>query len=158
MHQRLLRFVSLPWVLAAAVILTVFSNLNAWRNVEWQGSANVFCSREDFPAVPGPSGLIITSHRTDCDTIAKESMTFVYLHPVSDYDASSNLILRYDGDPPHPSWADTTHITIHADRVGYADVDKLVAIRNGIRITADFIDRSGASTSHIPVRPPVSND
>lgn len=158
MLRHLLRFLTSRRVLAAAVMFMVFNNLNTWRHVEWQGSANFFCSREYFPAVPGPSSLIVTSHQTDCDTLAKESMTFVYLHPTSEQDASSNLILRYDGDAPHPSWIDPTHIIIHAHRVGDEDVGKLVAIRDGIHIAADFTDRSGASIRLIPVQPPASLD
>lgn len=156
--RRVARFLFSRRVLAAAVLFMAIHNLNTWHNVEGQGSANFFCSREEFPAIPGPLGLVITSHQTDCDLIAKESMTYVYLHPRSEHDTPSTLILRYDGNMPHPVWIDPAHVFINVERLDDDDIEKLVGIRNGIHIGANFIETGRASIEIPPSRSPATPD
>lgn len=77
-----------------------------WNDANWQGDANPFCGRQQFPAATGPGGSSVFAYRIVCETIAKPSMTYVYLHQISRGDRPVNLILRYIGNPPRVEWID----------------------------------------------------
>ncbi len=89
-----------------------------------QGGSNFWCLNTILPSIPNGAGWTITAHRTDCDTLAKDSATYVYLHRADQSDRSYSLILRYDGGDPEVRWADPSHVSIAARHV--SDVDKQV--------------------------------
>ena len=101
-----------------------------------QGEANFWCLKTDLPSVPNGSGWVVTGHWTDCDTLAKDSVTYIYLHRADQPDRSYSLILRYDGDDPEVRWTDPTHVRIAARHV--SDVDKQVIRLWTITITYDL--------------------
>lgn len=128
-------------MLAVALFLLVCSDYyQSLFNDDPQGGRNFFCDQEDLPPVIGPTGYVVTGHRTDCDVIAKDSMTYVYLHPQSEPDRPWNQVLRYDGDLPEVSWINSTHVALSTGKI--SDIGKLVAYLDGIHIMTKYIEVS----------------
>lgn len=126
-------------MLAIGLLMLLAHDLPLWWNdANWQGDANPFCGRQQLPAATGPGGNSVFAHRIVCETIAKPSMTYVYLHQISRGDRPVNLILRYIGNPPRVEWTDPKHVVIRIGNVTY--LGKQVAILSGIHITVDGFD------------------
>lgn len=74
----------------------------------------------------------MTGHQTSCDTFAKDTRTYLYLHRVGQPEQSSNLIMRYDGSEPYIEWIDRTHVRLH---LAYASsITRQVVNLNGVEI------------------------
>ncbi len=108
-----------------AFLIWFVSNLFAFGD-GWdsQGGSNFSCLNTVLPPVPNGDGWVITGHRTDCDTLGKDSVVCIHLHRTDQPDRSYSLVLRYDGDDPEVRWTDPSHVRIAARHV--SDVDKQV--------------------------------
>lgn len=125
--------------IAAILVVLLSRDLFLWwedDGADLQGNANYFCDRQDFPAVSGPFDFVVTSHRTDCAVLAKDSTTYVYLHRQSEPDLPSNQVFRYDGNTLQAVWIDAAHVTIHVPHL--SSIGKLVASLGGMHIAADY--------------------
>ena len=120
-----------------AFLIWFISNLFFFGN-EWdaQGGSNFWCLNMVFPSVPNGNGWVVTGHRTDCDTLAKDSKIYMYLHRADQSNRSYSLILRYDGDDPEVRWTGPSHVRIAARHV--SDVDKQVIRLWDFTITYDL--------------------
>ncbi len=133
MFKRLFRVVTSRWVLVGCLVISEGARrYNDWVNYDPQGESNFFCIREEFPAVAGGDRHVVTAHRTDCDVIAKDSLTYIYLHYAEVSDRARNLIFRYDGGDPEIVWKGPGEISITVDGASY--IDKQVANLGGIKI------------------------
>lgn len=86
-----------------------------------QGGSNRWCDDERLPSVANGTDMEASSHRTDCSTLAADSMTYLYLHRKGEQESRSSLIFRYDGNDPKIRWIDNDHVSIQADGVSYVD-------------------------------------
>lgn len=84
-----------------------------------QGGTNPWCEDERLPSISNGADMEVSTHRTDCTTLASDSLTYVYLHRKGERESRSSLIFRYDGNDPKIRWIDNDHVSIQADSVGY---------------------------------------
>lgn len=105
---------------------------------EWdaQGGSNFWCSNTVLLSVPNGDGWVVTGHRTDCEALDYDSMTYIYLHRTDQPDRSYSLVLRYKGDDPEMHWTDPSQVKIVARHVSY--LDKQVIRLWDFTITYDF--------------------
>ena len=130
-------------VVGAGIVLLIrfgiwfISNLFAFHD-HWdpQGDANFWCIKTELPSVSNEKGWVVTAHWTDCDTLAKDSVIYVYLRRTGQPDKSYNLIFRYDGNNPEVRWTDESHVHITAQHV--SDVSKQVTRLWNFDITYDL--------------------
>lgn len=97
-----------------------------------QGGSNFFCINQELPSVLNGTDMEVSGHRTDCDTLAKDSVVYLYLHRKGHLETRSTLIFRYDGNDPKIRWIDDDHVSIEAE--GMSSVDKQVSLLNDIYI------------------------
>ena len=130
------RFLTLRTMLAATLLLLVFNDLRLWwMDADPQSLTNLLCARTNFPTVTGPLGWHVTAHRLDCTLFARRSTTYVYMHGASGSDDPTDLIFRYVGAPPRPSWTDPKHLVLQVDAL--TAIDLLLTIYAGVHITLD---------------------
>ena len=105
-----------------AALIWFVSNLFAFGD-KWdaQGGSNFWCLNTVLPSVLNGDGWVVTGHRTDCEALDYDSMTYIYLHRTDQPDRSYSLILRYEGDDPEVQWTDPSHVKIAARHVSYMD-------------------------------------
>ena len=82
-----------------------------------QGGSNPWCDKSELPSVPNGSDMEVSGYRTDCDTLAKDSVVYVHLHRKGERESRSTLIFRYDGNDPKVHWIDNDHVSIQVDSV-----------------------------------------
>ena len=130
------RSLTIRRLLATTLLLLVVNDLRL-RSIDAdpQSFSNLLCARTNFPTVTGPLGWHITAHRLDCTLFAKRSTTYVYMHGASGSDDPTDLIFRYVGAPPRPSWSDPKHLVLHVDAL--TAIDLLLTIYAGVHITLD---------------------
>lgn len=101
-----------------------------------QGGSNPWCDKEELPPLPNGTDMEVSGHRTDCDTLAKDSDVYVHLHRKGQPESRSSLIFRYEGNDPKIRWIDNDHVSIQADNVAY--IDKQVTLLGGISINYEL--------------------
>ena len=84
-----------------------------------QGGSNPWCIKSELPSIPNGTDMEVSGYRTDCDTLAKDSMVYVHLHRKGGRESRSTLIFRYDGNDPKIRWIDNNHVSIQVDGVSY---------------------------------------
>lgn len=97
-----------------------------------QGGSNPWCIKSDLPSVPNGTDMEVSGYRTDCDTLAKDSMVYVHLHGKGQRESRSTLIFRYDGNDPEIRWIDNDHVSIQVD--GVSSISKQVSFIENILI------------------------
>ena len=97
-----------------------------------QGGSNPWCDKSELPTVPNGSDMEISGYRTDCDTLAKDSMVYVHLHRKGERESRSTLIFRYDGNDPKIRWIDNGHASIQVD--GVSSISKQIPFIEDVSI------------------------
>lgn len=97
-----------------------------------QGASNPWCIKSELPSISNGTDMEVSGHRTDCDTLAKDSTVYVHLHRKGQQRSRSTLIFRYDGNDPKIRWIDNDHLSIQADGVSY--IGKQVIFVYGISV------------------------
>ena len=113
-----------------------------------QGGSNPWCIKSELPSIPNGTDMEVSGHRTDCDTLAKDSVVYVYLHRKGHSKTRSTLIFRYDGNDPKVRWIDEDHVNIEAD--GISSVDKQVSLLNDISISYKLMMPDKIQSKQIP--------
>lgn len=113
-----------------------------------QGGSNPWCIKSDLPPVPNGTDMEVSGYRTDCDTLAKDSMVYIHLHRKGERDSRSTLIFRYDGNDPKVRWIDDDHVSIEAD--GLSSVDKQVSLLNDISINYKLMMPDKSQLEQVP--------
>ena len=121
-----------------------------------QGGSNPWCIKSGLPSVPNGTDMEVSGYRTDCDTLAKDSLVYVHLHRKGQRESRSTLIFRYDGNDPKVRWIDNDHISIQAD--GLSSVSKQVALVNDIMINYDLYMPRQSQLDQIPYNPARARD
>ena len=121
-----------------------------------QGGSNPWCIKSGLPSVPNGTDMEVSGYRTDCDTLAKDSLVYVHLHRKGQRESRSTLIFRYDGNDPKVCWIDNDHISIQAD--GLSSVSKQVTLVNDIMINYDLYMPRQSQLDQIPYNPIRARD
>ena len=121
-----------------------------------QGGSNPWCDKSELHAIPNGTDMEVSGHRTDCDTLAKDSMIYVHLRRKGQREARSTLIFRYDGNDPKIRWIDNDHISIQAD--GVSSVSKQVTLLNDVSIDYELFMPHQSQLDQIPYNPVRARD
>ena len=121
-----------------------------------QGGSNPWCDNKELPPVQNGTGMEISSHRTDCDTLAKDSMVYVHLHRKGERESRSTLIFRYDGNDPKIRWLDNDHLSIKAENL--SSVSKQVTLFDDISINYDLFMPHQSQLEQVPYNPARARD
>lgn len=121
-----------------------------------QGGSSPWCIKSELPSVPNGTDMEISGHRTDCDTLTKDSVVYLYLHRKNYPKTRSTLIFRYDGNDPKICWIDDDHISIEAD--GVSSVDKQISLLNDISISYNLMMPYKSQLEQIPYDPVRSRE
>lgn len=116
-----------------------------------QGGSNPWCDNEKLPSIPNGTDMEVSGHRTDCDTLAKDSMVYVHLHRRGQRESRSTLIFTYDGNDPKIHWIDNYHINIKAD--GISSVGKQIIFLNDISVNYELFMPNKSQLDQIPFDP-----
>lgn len=121
-----------------------------------QGGSNSWCIKSGLPSVPNGTDMEVSGYRTDCDTLAKDSVVYVHLHRKGQRESRSTLIFRYDGNDPKVRWIDNDHISIQADSL--SSVSKQVTLVNDIMINYDLYMPRQSQLDQIPYNSAQARD
>ena len=121
-----------------------------------QGGSNPWCIKSELPSIPNGADMEVSGYRTDCDTLAKDSVVYIHLHRKGERESRSTLIFRYDGNDPKVRWIDDDHVSIEAD--GVSSVDKQVSLLNDISIKFQLMMPNTSQLDQIPYNPVRARD
>jgi len=121
-----------------------------------QGGTNPWCEKEELPPVPNGTDMEVSGNRTNCATLAKDSLVYVHLHRKGQPESRSSLIFRYDGNDPKIRWIDNDHVSIKAD--GISSVSKQVTLFDDISIDYDLFMPRQSQLDQVPYNPVRARD
>lgn len=107
-----------------------------------QGGSNPWCIKSELPSISNGTDMEVSGHRTDCDTLAKDSTVYVHLHRKGQQNSRSTLIFRYDGNDPKIRWIDNDHVSIQVDGVSSISKQIMFVDDTSIKYELSMIDWS----------------